>query len=78
MLAIKSPVMWVMPSRAMLSLVPVAMAMLPEKVVQEARADASPAFWMVVVAALQLLLDWAVTQKVRIVFSSLFNQALGD
>lgn len=54
------------------------MAMLPEKVVQEARADASPAFWMVVVAALQLLLDWAVTQQVRIVFSYLFNQALGD
>jgi len=33
------------------------MAMLPEKVVHDARADASPAFWMVVVAALQE--DWA-------------------
>jgi len=35
----------------------VAMAMLPEKVVHAARAEASPAFWMVVVAALQE--DWA-------------------
>lgn len=35
---------------AMSSVVPVAMAMLPEKVEQLARAVASPAFWMVVVA----------------------------
>jgi len=41
----------------MLSVVPVAMAMLPEKVVHAATAEASPAFWMVVVAALQE--DWA-------------------
>lgn len=34
----------------MSSVVPVAMAMLPEKVEQEAMALASPAFWMVVVA----------------------------
>jgi hypothetical protein len=33
----------------MLSVVPVAMAMLPEKVVQVERADASPEFWMVAV-----------------------------
>jgi hypothetical protein len=42
----------------MLSVVPVAMAMLPEKVVHDARPEASPAFWMVVVAALQE--DWAL------------------
>lgn len=41
-----------MPSRAIESVVPVAMAMLPEKVEQPESADASPAFWMVVVAAL--------------------------
>jgi hypothetical protein len=41
----------------MLLATPVAMAMLPEKVVHDARAEASPAFWMVVVAALQE--DWA-------------------
>ena len=41
----------------MLSVVPVAMAMDPEKVVHDARPEASPAFWMVVVAALQE--DWA-------------------
>jgi hypothetical protein len=34
----------------MSSVVPVAMAMLPVKVEQEARALASPAFWIVVVA----------------------------
>ena len=32
-------------------MVPVAMAMLPEKVEQEARPEASAALWMVVVAA---------------------------
>ena len=36
----------------MLSVTPVAMAMLPEKVEHAARADASPPFWMVVVAEL--------------------------
>lgn len=41
-----------MPSSAMLSVVPVAIAMLPVKVVQLASADASPALWRVVVAAL--------------------------
>jgi hypothetical protein len=34
----------------MSSVVPVAMAMEPEKVLHEASAVASPAFWMVVVA----------------------------
>ena len=48
----------------MFSVVPVAIATEPLKVVQEARADASPAFWMVVVAALQLALLWAV--KIRL------------
>jgi len=33
----------------MLSVVPVAIAMLPEKVLQDARAVASPEFWIVVV-----------------------------
>ena len=37
----------------MLSVVPVAMAMLPEKVEHAAMAEASPWFWMVAVAALQ-------------------------
>jgi hypothetical protein len=42
----------------MSSVVPVAMAMLPEKVEQDARAVASPAFWIVVVAdALQAAVD---------------------
>jgi len=53
LLAIKLPWIFWIPSRAMLSVVPVAMAMLPVKVVQPERADASPAFWMVVVEALQ-------------------------
>jgi hypothetical protein len=42
----------------MSSVVPVAMAMDPEKVLQAARAVASPAFWMVRVAELEQL-DWA-------------------
>lgn len=44
------------PLIAMLSVVPVAMAMLPEKVEQVARAEASPEFWIVAVA---WLLHWA-------------------
>lgn len=44
------PFMTLMPSSAMSSVVPVAMAMLPEKVEHDANAVASPEFWMVVVA----------------------------
>jgi hypothetical protein len=50
--------MTLIPLSIMLSVVPVAMAMLPEKVVHDARPEASPAFWIVVVAALQE--DWAL------------------
>ena len=50
--AVKLPVIVRMPSRAIWSVAPVAMAMLPEKVEQAASADASPALWRVVVAAL--------------------------
>merc|ERR1712137_422256 len=48
--AIRSPLIFLTPGKEMSSVVPVAMAMLPEKVEQEAMALASPAFWMVVVA----------------------------
>jgi len=48
--AVRSPVIFLTPLIAMSSVVPVAMAMLPEKVEQLARAEASPEFWMVVVA----------------------------
>ena len=46
----------------MLSVVPVAMAMLPEKVVHPERPEASAALEMVVVAALQE--DWALRWSV--------------
>jgi hypothetical protein len=49
LLATKSPVMVSRLSMLMLSVVPVAIATLPEKVLQDARAVASPEFWMVVV-----------------------------
>lgn len=49
-MAVRSPVIFLTPLMAMSSVVPVATAMLPEKVEQEARAVASPAFWMVSVA----------------------------
>ena len=52
LLATKSPVMCCTPLMAMLSVTPVARAMLPLKVEHAARADASPPLWMVVVAAL--------------------------
>jgi len=48
--ALKSPVIALMPSKAMEPTVPVARAMDPVKVVQAARAVASPPFWMVRVA----------------------------
>lgn len=50
LLAMRLPVMLVMPSSWMLSVVPVAMAMLPEYVWQLASPVASELLWMVVVA----------------------------
>ena len=44
------PSIFLTPLREMSSVVPVAIAMLPEKVEHEAMALASPAFWMVMVA----------------------------
>lgn len=48
--ATRLPLRTLMPPKEMSSVVPVAMAMLPEKVEQVATADASPAFWTVMVA----------------------------
>jgi hypothetical protein len=61
-LAIRSPSSFLMPLSAMSSVVPVAMAMDPEKVLQAARAVASPAFWMVAVADVEQL-DWAAAMR---------------
>ena len=52
LLATRSPVMVCTLPMLMSSVVPVAMAMLPVKVLQDARAVASPEFWMVVVPAI--------------------------
>lgn len=53
--ATKLPSIFLMPLRAMSSVVPVATAMDPEKVLQPASPVASPAFWMVVVAETEQL-----------------------
>lgn len=58
----------------MLSEVPVAMAILPVKVEQPAMADASPAFWTVVVAAEQLLAPARPAGQYGDAFRSLTSQ----
>lgn len=57
--AIRSPLISLTPLIAMSSVVPVAMAMEPEKVEHVARAVASPAFWMVNVAEALHAAVWA-------------------
>ena len=59
----------------MLSVVPVAMAMLPAKVVQDARAVASPEFWIVVVP--EVLHD-AVTKITSQYHGSMINLCSND
>lgn len=53
--AVKEPVMVSMPGKVRSPVACVAMAIEPEKVVQLARAEASPPFWIVAVAWLQML-----------------------
>ena len=59
----RSPVMVCTLPMLMSSVVPVAMAMLPVKVLQDARAVASPEFWMVVVP--EILHDATENESVR-------------
>jgi len=59
----------------MLSVVPVAMAMLPAKVLQDARAVASPEFWMVVVP--EILHD-AATERTSQYGGSMINLCPDD
>lgn len=75
LVATRSPVMVCTLPMLMLSVVPVAMAMLPAKVVQDARAVASPEFWIVVVP--EILHD-AVTKITSQYRGSMTNPCSND